>query len=682
MLWPGFCGPSYQPRSVNVNAERSINLYPEVVDSGTPKVKTWLVGTPGLKSFVNFTVDLGGPVRALWAMDGRAFAVCGEGFYEFFAHQRGKRWGSMAVDGNPATICSSGTAGHQIFVTSGGSGYIFDTSDNSFTKITDPNFPSPCTHGLYVDSYFVALKGLSRTFVISEQLDGLSWNGLDVAEMSWSTDNLRAIAASHREIWCFGSQHTQVWYDSGAAAFPFQPMPTLIEHGILAPYSVVSLDNTLIWLGANALGVGTVWRANGYTPQRISTHAVEYWLSKRDRLHRAIAYAYQEEGHSFFVLAVPESGSREDETTWVYDVSTGWWHERATWDEDELRYTPHEGRCHCYAFGRHFVGSRSSGLILEQSLDYYDEDLSGLQTTVEVASTSTETTVTAPVIGRDCWCGYFYSASARYGYNTDGIPQNVLYIEDGPSVTWALANYYPMVVKPDADGAVYAAIAGHEDQVVGMYCEGGTPSALATNAAALIADLPAGLASKPIIGVCDGFLPTGEITGVDWLGLECYTQATETAAQCQARVEASLALLDASQLVMLVGLSYTSNTNHTQDVDELEASQIIPASIAKDDDRVVMILMFSDGRPTGTQDHEEWRPIHQAVFDGITGTYAWASTSVSASPSASYSGSASTSPSASESASPSVSVSQSPSSSPSASPSTSPSVSDSPSSSA
>ena len=86
MLWPGFVGGSYVSRSVNVNAERSINLYPEIVDAGTPKVKTWLVGTPGLKGFVNFSGKCGGPVRALFAMNGRAFAVVGQNFCEFFPH--------------------------------------------------------------------------------------------------------------------------------------------------------------------------------------------------------------------------------------------------------------------------------------------------------------------------------------------------------------------------------------------------------------------------------------------------------------------------------------------------------------------------------------------------------------------------------------------------------------------
>ena len=622
MRWPGFCGPSSTSRSLNVNAERTINLYPEIADSGTPKVKTWLVGTPGLKGFVNFTVRQGGPVRALWSMNGRAFAVIGNGFYEFFPWGRGKRWGMMAQsDGNPATISSNGTAGNQIFITSGGHGYIFRTDTNVFAEITDPNFPFPCSHGAFVDGYFVGLLAHTREFRCSALEDGTDWSGLDVAQVSLAGDNLRALAVNHREIWLFGEHTTHPWYNAGSSSqyyqgesFPFVPISgVVIEHGILAPHSVVQLDNTLFWLGADKLGAGTVWRAEGYIPKRISTHAVEYWLGTSNRLDRAIAYAYQDEGHAFYVLYVPDL-----ETTWVYDTTTKAWHERAIWNEDTYRWEPHEGRCHCFAFGKHLIGSRTTGQIYEQSLDLYDEDVTLLESIVNTASASASPSaspgeIVAPVLGRACWFGYFYSLSDRYGYNPDA-PQNFVYVEDANSVTTAIANAIPMMITAD----MIPNVAGSEGLVLGIYVSGGTPEdlALAANAARNL--MPVGLTGKPIIGCCDGFLPTGAIADVDWLAPECYTLATETAAQCQARVEASLALLGPAS-VALIGLSYTSNTNNTQDATQLELSQVVPANIALSDSRVQMIIMFSDGRPTGTQSHEEWRYIHQDILDGITG---------------------------------------------------------------
>jgi hypothetical protein len=48
----GFCGPTYQSQSPNVNAERAINLYPEAVDSSAGKRMSMLY-TPGLHLFAN-----------------------------------------------------------------------------------------------------------------------------------------------------------------------------------------------------------------------------------------------------------------------------------------------------------------------------------------------------------------------------------------------------------------------------------------------------------------------------------------------------------------------------------------------------------------------------------------------------------------------------------------------------
>ena len=67
-----------------------------------------------------------------------------------------------------------------------------------------------------------------------------------------------------------------------------------------------------------------------------------------------ICWSYQDRGHAFVVLVHPGA-----ETTWVYDVATQSWHERALWDPAALVWTPHLARCHTFAFDRHLVGDRA-----------------------------------------------------------------------------------------------------------------------------------------------------------------------------------------------------------------------------------------------------------------------------------------------------------------------------------
>src|SRR5262249_51899411 len=152
--------------------------------------------------------------------------------------------------------------------------------------------------------------------------DGTTWSGLDVDQLSTSTDNINSILASHRELNLLGSQTSQIWVNAGDANNPLQPLPgSLMQLGILAPFTAVNLDNAPFLVGLNELGFAQVFRLNGTTPLRISTHAVEYDLSLATNLDQCIAYAFQERGHAFYHLYIPSA-----RWSWRYDVATSVWH--------------------------------------------------------------------------------------------------------------------------------------------------------------------------------------------------------------------------------------------------------------------------------------------------------------------------------------------------------------------
>ncbi len=86
-----------------------------------------------------------------------------------------------------------------------------------------------------------------------------------------------------------------------------------------------------MWLGQNGAGVGIVVRASGYTPVRVSTHAVEYAFragpSVGSSQGSAEGCTYQQDGHTFYELNDPVL-----HVTFVYDTTEGLWHERGRWD--------------------------------------------------------------------------------------------------------------------------------------------------------------------------------------------------------------------------------------------------------------------------------------------------------------------------------------------------------------
>jgi hypothetical protein len=110
-----------------------------------------------------------------------------------------------------------------------------------------------------------------------------------------------------------------------------------------------------------------VYRANGYTGQRISTHAVEWQIQQYTDMSDAIGYTYQQDGHAFYVLVFPNA-----DTTWVYDVSTQAWHERAGWTNGS--FTRHRSNCQVAFNGEVAVGDFENGNIYAFDMSVYADD--------------------------------------------------------------------------------------------------------------------------------------------------------------------------------------------------------------------------------------------------------------------------------------------------------------------
>ena len=168
----------------------------------------------------------------------------------------------------------------------------------------------------YCGGFFIALIGGTNTFRISGALDATTWDPLDFAQITVFPGNLLSMKVDHNEIWLWSGLAATVYYLSGNPNFPFDlnPSAQVIEGGIAAINSVVQLDNTIFWVGKDTRGRGVIWRASGYTPTRVSNHAVEYAISQYGDISDAVAYSYQDQGHAFYVLFFPTAEVLPHET--------------------------------------------------------------------------------------------------------------------------------------------------------------------------------------------------------------------------------------------------------------------------------------------------------------------------------------------------------------------------------
>lgn len=356
-------GGTYESRSVAVDAQKTVNFYVERVESGTGKAKAVLYPTPGLQLFTTLPH---GHVRALYTELGRVFAVGGDTLYEVKPDGGAIVLGEVQNDGHRATMRSNGLQGHQLFVVSAGYGYIYDLNTGVFTELTTvPGFPSgQAVTGTFLDSYFIV--STTTSFQISGLFDGLTWDAADKAIRSMGSDNIVCTLQNHRELWVWGDVTSEVWYDAGTANFPFAPIQgVFVEMGCGAKGTPVRFDNTVIWLAANRDGDRICVQAAQYVPQRVSTHATEMAWRRYGKTDDAIGFAYQDDGHSFYVLTFPTA-----QATWVYDASTKLWHERAYWNVASGEWEAHLAICHCHAFDKHLAGDRTSGNIYDWNLRY------------------------------------------------------------------------------------------------------------------------------------------------------------------------------------------------------------------------------------------------------------------------------------------------------------------------
>jgi hypothetical protein len=358
-----FVGGSYTARSRTFDAQRTLNLYPEVSGSGTSRSVSALYGTPGLALWASL---VGGPVRGLLRFtQAQAVAVVGSTIYTLTTAGVGVAIGSISAGTAPVSMASNGGV---VMLAAGAAGYFIDPAAGTVTQITDPDFVGAGRVD-YIDGYFVWTTPGTGRFQIS-QLLGTGIDGLDFATAEGAPDNLLSLVVDHRELWLFGETSTEVWFNSGNIDFPFERIQgAFMEIGCAAATSVAKLDNTVFWLGADDRGQGMVMRAQGYQPQRVSTHAVEYAIGQMSVISDAVAYTYQQEGHSFYVLNFPTAGQ-----TWVYDASTDQWHERAWRDPLLGTLGRHRAQVHMAFAGENIVGDWETGNLYRLDLDTYSDN--------------------------------------------------------------------------------------------------------------------------------------------------------------------------------------------------------------------------------------------------------------------------------------------------------------------
>ena len=362
-------GPAYLSRSRSFDASRLVNLYPEMSASGQSKAVAALFGTPGA---VRYATGAGGGVRgqirfsallAFVVMGGNVYAMDTAGTLSLLAT-------GIVNRTTPVSMASNGTV---IMLVTGPEGYvitpnIITPSLSTVTQIIDPAFYG-ADRVDYIDGYFVFNRPGTQLFQIT-QLGTTTIDPLDFASAEGAPDKLLSLLVDHREIWLFGENSTEVFFNSGATDFPFERIQgAFIQQGIVGAYASCRFADSVAWLTFNEEGQGTIVKSQGYTPITISTPALEFAIGQYSRIDDAIFFSYRQEGHTFLVCVFPTGNA-----TWVYDANTQLWHERAWRNPADGSLNRIRAQCFMNFANKLLVGDWEQPYLYQWSLDAFTDD--------------------------------------------------------------------------------------------------------------------------------------------------------------------------------------------------------------------------------------------------------------------------------------------------------------------
>ena len=320
----------YQSASLPISAQECTNWYvSNVLTEGL--AQQVLFGTPGINQIT--TTGLIGQInRGSHTKNGIPFFVNGTTLYRV----------DRAVDAegvesytNTALGTVSGTSrvfmksndNQLMIVVPNGNGYIFDeTAGIPFQQISDPDFAAfGAILGLEVMDSFFIVNTDQKALIASDPNDGLSWNALNFTTFKSDPSELPGIIVVNSQLFAVGRNVTGVYNNQGASiGFPFTQLNDYeFDKGVLAPFTLVKSNQTFMMIGAGVDESPAVWQYVGNGYKKVSTPALDFILDAftDTEIAEAFAETYGKRGAFFVSFTVAER-------TFVYDLSTGLWHER------------------------------------------------------------------------------------------------------------------------------------------------------------------------------------------------------------------------------------------------------------------------------------------------------------------------------------------------------------------
>lgn len=227
-----------------------------------------------------------------------------------------------------------------------------------------PGSPPNCSHISYLDGYWIVHLLNDQEFRWAGPTSSAreSWSSANFFQAEGLPDNIVSQAVLLRELYAFGSQSTETFFNYGDSVVPFKRQ-FFLERGVIAPYSVVTADNRLWWLDASRRFVVQ----ENKTPVLVST-PYDRVIKRLNTVSDCWGAVIDIDGFYLIAWTFPT-----EERTFVYDYKNQYWSE---WDSLKNGLSSRM-RMHCYVhakdWNKHFVGDPVDGVLWELSRSNYSD---------------------------------------------------------------------------------------------------------------------------------------------------------------------------------------------------------------------------------------------------------------------------------------------------------------------
>jgi hypothetical protein len=321
-----------------ISAARMVNAYAQDVgDEG--KIRFPIIACDGFEAWSSTfgAISGSGTIRGGFVLSDSAMYVVS-----------GTRIIKLNTSGSPTEITGSITASGlitmarnrkepnaQIAIASsvGNAFYILenDTLTDLTATITGLGSAGTLQSVTALDGYFI-LYFDNGEFYITSIDEGSTIDSLEFAKSESNPDGGVKCLTRGRDVVLAGAQSTEFWQNTGAADFPFERV-TSADYGCYAAASMVKVTlakpggevaDTICMCATDAEGAfAGVVMLNGYSAVKISDAAVDRSVTNETDKTTIRGFARTERGRTFYTL-------RGSTFTWVFDFSTGFWHERTS----------------------------------------------------------------------------------------------------------------------------------------------------------------------------------------------------------------------------------------------------------------------------------------------------------------------------------------------------------------